>query len=48
LLLAGMVMVPRRAPSALIATATWVDLWVSTPMMTSVLGSVLGRISFMM
>jgi hypothetical protein len=33
-------MVPRRAPSALIATAAWVRLWVSTPMMMSVLVTV--------
>jgi hypothetical protein len=40
-----MVMAPRRAPSALIATAAWVSLWVSTPMMTPVLGAmVLGTV----
>src|SRR5918911_4038812 len=30
-----MVIAPRRAPSAVMATAAWTCLWVSTPMMTS-------------
>ena len=41
--LTGTIMAPRRAPSAFRATAAWVCLWVSTPMMISASGASAAR-----